>query len=489
MPRRRSAAFFLPEQGWAEIVSSRMTMRLTLWASSSRQQQERGTLFDVRARGRGWISSSATTEETVCGRMMTRTVTSRDTATADRGRSTRSGARPSKSRSSTRCSWWTLDIVWSASCRSRTWRIELIRAPKSASSWPTSRSHPTRTRKRWPWPARHPQRARGRSSRAAARPGHVRRRDRRGRGGDHRGPVSSSAACRPTSSSRPAGASAVRSRLPWLYVNLLTAFMAGGVVYFFQGTVRRAVALAVVDADHRGEWEAMPGPRPWRLPCAAWRLALIPAGAVRSGSGQGILVGLINGLANGGGVVDGGVDRRPARRRGPARPGGVLGDDGQPPGRRIRRRLHSGVLLERRGVDPAGVASSIFVTTFTDVCGFLLLLGLAGGVGAVSEAPYPMRARIVVFVQLSSHSCCRVPARPARRFILFGGPLRRDEGGASERRADRLTRTRSPSWAPHSSSWRRFSEPGRTFCRSPTSARSENSPIRYRRSRPASPSR
>jgi magnesium transporter len=35
------------------------------------------------------------------------------------------------------------------------------------------------------------------------------------------------------------------------------------------------------------------------------------------------------------------------------------------------------VLLERFGVDPA-IASSIFVTTFTDVCGFLLLLGLAG---------------------------------------------------------------------------------------------------------------
>jgi magnesium transporter len=35
------------------------------------------------------------------------------------------------------------------------------------------------------------------------------------------------------------------------------------------------------------------------------------------------------------------------------------------------------ILLERRGVDPA-VASSIFVTTFTDVCGFFLLLGLAG---------------------------------------------------------------------------------------------------------------
>jgi len=27
-----------------------------------------------------------------------------------------------------------------------------------------------------------------------------------------------------------------------------------------------------------------------------------------------------------------------------------------------------------------GIASSIFVTTFTDICGFLLLLGLAGWV-------------------------------------------------------------------------------------------------------------
>jgi magnesium transporter len=33
------------------------------------------------------------------------------------------------------------------------------------------------------------------------------------------------------------------------------------------------------------------------------------------------------------------------------------------------------ILLERLGVDPA-IASSVFVTTFTDVCGFLLLLGM-----------------------------------------------------------------------------------------------------------------
>ena len=35
------------------------------------------------------------------------------------------------------------------------------------------------------------------------------------------------------------------------------------------------------------------------------------------------------------------------------------------------------LVLERFGIDPA-IASSIFVTTFTDVCGFVLLLGLAG---------------------------------------------------------------------------------------------------------------
>jgi magnesium transporter len=35
------------------------------------------------------------------------------------------------------------------------------------------------------------------------------------------------------------------------------------------------------------------------------------------------------------------------------------------------------LVLERLGVDPA-IASSIFVTTFTDTFGFLLLLGLAG---------------------------------------------------------------------------------------------------------------
>jgi magnesium transporter len=35
------------------------------------------------------------------------------------------------------------------------------------------------------------------------------------------------------------------------------------------------------------------------------------------------------------------------------------------------------IILDRLGIDPA-IASSIFVTTFTDTFGFLVLLGLAG---------------------------------------------------------------------------------------------------------------
>jgi len=35
------------------------------------------------------------------------------------------------------------------------------------------------------------------------------------------------------------------------------------------------------------------------------------------------------------------------------------------------------LLLKRFNIDPA-IASSVFVTAFTDVCGFALLLGLGG---------------------------------------------------------------------------------------------------------------
>ena len=167
---------------------------------------------------------------------------------------------------------------------------------------------------------------------------------------------------------------AVRSRLPWLYVNLLTAFMAGGVVYFFQGTVQRAVALAVwmpIIAGMGGN----AGTQALAVTVRRLALGLIQPALFARVVGKEILVGLINGLANG--IVVGVI--------------AVMLGEGARLGLVVFLAMTGNllvagfagafipVLLERRGVDPA-VASSIFVTTFTDVCGFLLLLGLAGWV-------------------------------------------------------------------------------------------------------------
>jgi magnesium transporter len=165
---------------------------------------------------------------------------------------------------------------------------------------------------------------------------------------------------------------AVRSRLPWLYLNLLTAFLAGGVVYVFQSTVQRTVALAVwmpIIAGMGGN----AGTQALAVTVRRLALGLIPVDKFGRVVGKEVLVGVTNGLANG--LVVGAV-------------AGLLGE-----GYRLGlvvflamtgNLLVAGfagafipVVLERYKVDPA-VASSIFVTTFTDVCGFLLLLGLAG---------------------------------------------------------------------------------------------------------------
>ncbi len=166
---------------------------------------------------------------------------------------------------------------------------------------------------------------------------------------------------------------AVRSRLPWLYVNLLTAFLAGGVVYLFQGTVQHTVALAIwmpIIAGMGGNAGTQ------ALAVTVRRLALgqIPSNMFARVIGKEILVGMVNGLAIGGvvGLV-----------------AALVGDQARlgmvvflaMTGNLLVAGFAGGcipIVLERFRIDPA-IASSIFVTTFTDVCGFLLLLGLAGG--------------------------------------------------------------------------------------------------------------
>jgi magnesium transporter len=165
---------------------------------------------------------------------------------------------------------------------------------------------------------------------------------------------------------------AVQSRLPWLYLNLLTAFLAGGVVYLFQGTVQRTVALAVwmpIIAGLGGN----AGTQALAVTVRRLALGLIPTHLFLRVVGKEVLVGIVNGLAIG--VVVGVVAV-------------ATGDQSRlglvvflaMAGNLLVAGFAGGfipVVLERYRIDPA-IASSIFVTTFTDVCGFLLLLGLAG---------------------------------------------------------------------------------------------------------------
>jgi magnesium transporter len=166
---------------------------------------------------------------------------------------------------------------------------------------------------------------------------------------------------------------AVRSRLPWLYANLLTAFMAAWVVYLFEHVVEQIALLAVcmpVIAGMGGNSGTQ------ALAVTVRRLALSEGDAPAGLLVKELLVGGINGLATG--VVAAAAALGLALLRG-ADPwlaavvlmamwvnlavGGLAG-------------ALVPTVLERAGVDPA-ISSSIFVTAFTDMCGFFLLLGLA----------------------------------------------------------------------------------------------------------------
>ncbi|HKH83125.1 MAG TPA: magnesium transporter [Gemmatimonadales bacterium] len=165
---------------------------------------------------------------------------------------------------------------------------------------------------------------------------------------------------------------AVRSRLPWLSLNLVTAFLAGGVVYLFQHTIQRTLALAVwmpIIAGMGGN----AGTQALAVTVRRLALGLIPVDVFTRVVGKEILVGITNGVLMGTAVGTVAAMMGEGGRLGVvvflAMSGNLMvaGFAG----------AFIPLVLERTGVDPA-VASSIFVTTFTDVCGFLLLLGLAG---------------------------------------------------------------------------------------------------------------
>lgn len=165
--------------------------------------------------------------------------------------------------------------------------------------------------------------------------------------------------------------STVKSRLPWLGVNLVTAFGAGAVVYIFQSSITSMVALAVwmpIIAGMGGN----AGTQALAVTVRRLALGLIPRNHAWRVIGKEMLVGLVNGLAIGTVValVSALVGQSVAL-------GFVV------MAAMSINLIVAGlagafipIVLDRLGVDPA-VASSVFVTTFTDVCGFLLLLGMA----------------------------------------------------------------------------------------------------------------
>lgn len=165
-----------------------------------------------------------------------------------------------------------------------------------------------------------------------------------------------------------------KQRLPWLAVNLLTAVLASVVIAQFDKVIESIVALAIlmtIVASMGGNAGTQ------TLTVAVRALAtkdITSTNAMRIISREG-LVGLLNGAIFA--VVMGGLTWA---WYGDAALGGVLGA-----AMIINMFVAAlaGILipigLEKLGADPA-LASAVFVTTVTDIVGFMAFLGLAAAV-------------------------------------------------------------------------------------------------------------
>jgi len=164
---------------------------------------------------------------------------------------------------------------------------------------------------------------------------------------------------------------AVKSRLPWLILNLGTAFLAVSVIRYFEPTIAKLVILSGYMTTIAG----MGGNAATQaLAVTVRRISLndlTDSQAYRAVLKE-FTVGLINGAVVGLVVFLFAIfyDAQPMlgvvvflAMTGNLIVAGVTGSS-------------IPLLLKRVGIDPA-IASSIIITTFTDVFGFMLLLGLA----------------------------------------------------------------------------------------------------------------
>ncbi len=163
----------------------------------------------------------------------------------------------------------------------------------------------------------------------------------------------------------------IRRRLPWLYVNLATAFLAAAVISYFESTIARWTALVVFLPIIAGQG-GNAGMQTLTVIIRDLALGELPAGEGRRALVKELILALANGVAIG--LVVGVIGWW---WKGSAVLGLVAG------GAMLLNQLaaaSSGVViplgLRWFKIDPA-LASSIFLTTVTDVAGFFFFLGLA----------------------------------------------------------------------------------------------------------------
>jgi magnesium transporter len=165
----------------------------------------------------------------------------------------------------------------------------------------------------------------------------------------------------------------VRARMPWLLANLGTAALASAVVYMFSETIESVVVLAAIMPIVAG-LGGNAGTQALAVTARSLAVDKSPndVGALRRHVGRELAVGIING------AVLGSVVALLAMLLGGDPMLGMVVLLAMWGNLAVAGFLGSFVpsIMDRLGLDPA-VSSSMFVTPFTDLCGFLFLLGLA----------------------------------------------------------------------------------------------------------------
>ena len=160
----------------------------------------------------------------------------------------------------------------------------------------------------------------------------------------------------------------VRHRLPWLVLNLGTVLLAAAVVNLFESTIAAIAMLAVFLPVVAGQG-GIAGTQTVTLVVRGMAIGEVPPPAGLRLLGREILLGLMHGMALAALAGALGWVWKGSPGLGVALAAAMVGN------LLVAALTGAGVplLLRRLGIDPA-VSSAVFVTTFTDVLGFLIFL-------------------------------------------------------------------------------------------------------------------